>query len=247
MADDVMVTPGGEAGLSQTMRVVDTFIAPSKTFTDILRSSSWWLPFIILVLATLGSAYAVDRNVGFTAVAEQQMTKNTMQADRMASMSADQRANAVAMSAKITRISVYCSFIIILIIVAIEALILWGIFNFGFGAKTTYGQVFAVIMYAGLPRALVALLNVVLLFAGVGLENYDIQNPVGTNLGYYFTSPVLRAGGAFFDIFGLWALFLLVIGMAIISRKSKAQSAAVIVGLWVIGLLASMGIAAAFG
>ena len=36
-------------GLSQVERVVDTFVAPSKTFTDILRSTSWWLPFLLLV------------------------------------------------------------------------------------------------------------------------------------------------------------------------------------------------------
>ena len=36
-------------GLSQVERVVDTFVAPSKTFADILRSTSWWLPFLIQI------------------------------------------------------------------------------------------------------------------------------------------------------------------------------------------------------
>jgi hypothetical protein len=30
-----------EPGLSQVERVVDTFIAPTKTFTDILRNTTW--------------------------------------------------------------------------------------------------------------------------------------------------------------------------------------------------------------
>ena len=36
--------------LSQVERVVDTFIEPSKTFADIKRNRSWWLPFLILIL-----------------------------------------------------------------------------------------------------------------------------------------------------------------------------------------------------
>ena len=247
MADDVMVAPGGEAGLSQIERVVDVFVAPSKTFKDILRSSNWLLPLLIMAIIGMGSAFAVDRTVGYTAVAEQQMMKNSMQADRINSLTPDQRANAIAMSAKWTRISTYCSFIFILIFVAVHSLLLWATFNFGLGAKTTYGQVFAVVMFAGLPKALIWVLSIVLLFSGVGLDNFDAQNPVGTNLGYYMTSPALKALGSGLDIFGLWALALLVLGMAIISKKTIGQAAAVVVGWWLLGMLALTGIAAAFG
>jgi hypothetical protein len=247
MADDVMVVPEGGAGLSQVERVVDVFVAPSKTFTDILRSSNWLLPFLIMVVLTVGFSFAIDRTVGYTAVAEQQMSKNSMQADRMASMSADQKAKAIDLSAKITRVSSYCSFIFILIVVAFHALLLWATFNFGLGAKTKYGQVFSVIMFAGLPKIFVSVISAILLFSGVGLDNFDLQNPVGTNIGYYMTSPTLKALGANFDIFGLWSLALLVIGMAIISKKSMGQAAAVVVGWWLVGTLLMTGVAAAFG
>jgi hypothetical protein len=244
MADDVMIAPEGGAGLSQIARVVDTFVAPSKTFADILRSSNWLLPFIIMVVIGMGSAFAIDRTVGFTAVAEQQMTKSSMQADRMASLTADQRANAIAMSAKFTRISTYCTFVFILIFVALHALALWATFNFGLGAKTSYGQVFAVCMFAGLPKALTWVLSIVLLFSGVGLDSFDVQNPVGTNIGYYLSSPALKMAGSFFDVFGIWSLVLLVIGMAIISKKTIGQAAAVVVGWWLLGLLLLTGVTA---
>ena len=47
MAEVVIQPEASTKPLSQAERVVDTFIAPSKTFTDILRSSSWWLPWLI--------------------------------------------------------------------------------------------------------------------------------------------------------------------------------------------------------
>jgi len=246
MADDVMVAPGGEAGLSQVERVVDVFVAPSKTFTDILRSTSWWLPFLLMVIVTLGSAYSIDKKVTFEAVSEAEIAKSSMGADRINSLPADQRATVMQRQAVITKYTTYASFIFILIFVALEALVLWASFNFGLGAKLTFGQVFAVVMYSALPRLFVGLLSIVLLFAGVGTENFDLRNPVGTNIGYYLTSPALRAGGAFFDIFGLWCLFLLILGMSIVSKKTMGQSAAVILGWWVLILLLSVGFTAAF-
>jgi hypothetical protein len=244
MADDVMAAPGGEAGLSQIERVVDVFIAPSKTFTDILRSSNWLLPFILMVVIGFGSAFAIDRTIGFTAVTEQAIAKNSMSSDRINGLPADQRAKVVQQQAVITKYSTYCSFVFILIVVAIHALLLWATFNFGLGAKTKYGQVFAVIMFAGLPKALVWVLSIVLLFSGVGLENFDAQNPVGTNLGYYLTAPWMKALGSGLDIFGLWGLALLVLGMSIISKKTIGQAAAVVVGWWVLGMLVLTGITA---
>ncbi len=76
MSDGVVV--GGQgAGLSQVERVVDTFIAPSKTFTDILRSTSWWLPFLLLVVVSLGATrlWSISRSDS-SSVAENQIHQN---------------------------------------------------------------------------------------------------------------------------------------------------------------------------
>ena len=241
------VVPAGEP-LSQVERVVDAFVAPSKTFTDILRSTSWWMPFVIMAIVMMAATFAIDKKVTFEAVAQQQMTKTEASAERFQAMPPDQRDHAIKTTAMITRYSNYCGFAIILIFVSLEALVFWASFNFGLGAKTTFGQIFAVIMYAGMPRMFISLLTVVLLYAGVGVDNFDIQNPVGTNIGYFIQDhPALRMAGSFFDVFGLWSLVLLVIGMAIISRKSIGQSAAVVVGWWFLGLLLLTGVAAAFG
>ena len=247
MTDAVAVQEGRP--LSQVERVVDTFVAPSKTFKDILRSTSWWLPLLILVVVTMGSSFAIDKKVGFEAVAEHQMTKSPSGAERMQAMDPEQRSHAIHVSAMVTRIFTYASFIPIMIIVSLEALVLWGSFNFGLGAKTTFGQVFAVILYAGLPRIFISLLTIIFLFAGGSTDNFDIQNPVGTNVGYFLgdSGAALKVAGSFLDVFGLWSLALLVIGMAIISRKSMGQAAAVVVGWWFICLLVLTGVAAAFG
>jgi len=247
MADDVMVTPGG-AGLSQIERVVDVFVAPSKTFKDILRSASCWMPLLLVFLFTFVWAYSIDKKVGYEAATEVQISKSSQQADMMAQLPPDQRAQRMELSAKITKYSTYASVVFAIVIMLIEALIFWGVFNFGLGASTKFSQVFAVVAYSALPRSLMWLLSAIVLAFGVGTENFDMRNPVGTNLGYYLTdSPKwLSTVGQFFDVFGLWSLAVVIIGMAIISGKTKGQSAAVVLGLWVIVLLLAAGASAAF-
>jgi hypothetical protein len=236
-------------GLSQVERVVDTFVAPSKTFTDILRSTSWWLPFLLLIVVTLASTFAVDKKIGFDRVAEQTISQSSSASEQMAQLTPQDRAARMHIIAVTTKYSTYAAAVFILIFVAILALLNWATLNFGMGAKTTFGQNFAVCMYAGLPKIFIGLLNVVLIFAGVNTENYDPSNPVGTNIGYYLTeSPQwIKVALGFFDVFGLWSLILMVIGLSVIAHKSKAQAAIVAVGWWLFGLLLMTGMAMARG
>jgi hypothetical protein len=249
MADVVVAGTGEAGGLSQAERVVDTFVAPSKTFTDIRRNTSWWLPFVLYLIVAAFFAFAVDKKIGFDAVAEQAVQQSQMAQDRMANLPADARAKAIHQQAVGTKYASYAGGIFFLIFALIGALLNWATINFGFGAKTTFGQNFALQMYASLPLMLKSLLGVAVVFAGVGTDNFNMQNPVGTNLGYYLGDAAhwIKAAGTFFDLFGFWAMALSIIGLAIISGKSKGQAAIVVVGWWLVLLLVVTGFTAAMG
>ncbi len=239
--------PIDEGGLSEVERVTDTFVAPTKTFRDILRSTRWWLPFVLLVIVTLATTAVIDRQVGFERVAENQVHLSPKQEEQMSTLTPEQRAARMSVSAKVTRYVSYGSFVFILIFVAIGALLYWATFNFGLGASTTFAQMFAVWMYASLPKLLTGLLAIVTLMSGSNAESYDIRNAVGTNPAYYMpdASPGLKAALSFFDVIGIWQLVLLVIGTAIVAKVSRGKAAAVVVGWWVVGLLVSVGVAVA--
>src|ERR1700730_2394052 len=62
MSESNAVVPQSETAapaLSQIQRVLYIFTAPSKTFTDILRSSNWLLPFVLSLIFSCGFAYVV--------------------------------------------------------------------------------------------------------------------------------------------------------------------------------------------
>src|SRR5580704_7210167 len=100
MAMDAAVMDGsGEPGLSEVERVVDTFVAPSKTFTDILRSSKWWsflTPFLLIALFSVGSAYVVGRQVGWVQVAQNRINHSPNTQDRLNQLTPEAQAAQMA-------------------------------------------------------------------------------------------------------------------------------------------------------
>ena len=248
MADMVQPVAQPAGGLSEGERVIDTFIAPGKTFADIRRKATWWLPFLIMALLAIPYTYAVDKKVGFDDVAEKQMMKNHFQADRINSLPADQKAVMIHKSAVVTKMSTYASAVFLLLFALIISLLWWLSTNFALGGQTTYWQILAIWMYSSLPKIFIYLLATVLLFAGVGTENFDLQNPAATNLGYFLpnASPAIRAAASFIDIFSIWSLVLATMGIAIVARKTKGQAAAVVFGWWILGMILTTAAAAIF-
>jgi hypothetical protein len=233
-------------GLSEVERVVDTFVAPAATFKDILRSASWWLPFLLLVVSSLATAVVVDRRVGFDQVYQNQLQQSTKAQDRLADLSPEQKAQNIKIAVAVTKYITYSSFALITVFLAVYSLLLWAAFNFGLGTRTTYGQVFAVSMYAALPYLVISLLTILALCFGGNAEGYDYKNPVATNLAYLMpdAAPWLKGLLGSLDVVKLWSVALQAIGMAIVAKKTIVQSAAIVGFFWVIGVIVSVAGAA---
>jgi hypothetical protein len=248
MSNDVVVEQGSVpvGGLSEVERVIDTFVAPSKTFKDILRSASWWLPFVLMVLSAIGFSVAVDRQVGFDRVYDNILRESPKAEDRLNQLDPAMKQKQINIGIAFTKGFTWGSPIMIVISLAIYALILWAAFNFGLGAATKFWQVFAVTMYASLPGIVLGILVICTLYFGGNADAFNIQNPVGTNLGYYMpdASNWMKALMGRLDIIKLWSLALQTLGMAIIAKKSITQSAVIVVGLWVLATLGATGWAA---
>ncbi|HTW58144.1 MAG TPA: YIP1 family protein [Terriglobales bacterium] len=238
-------TPG-PAPLSEGARIVDTFIAPSKTFTDLRRSASWWGPWIVISILSVIFTYAISRQVGFEQVSKYQVA-HSARADQFDKLPADQQARQLQISAKIVAVFYYGNPAFILFYCLIATLALWLTFKLALGAETTFGQAYAITMYAWLPGAIGAILGAVSLFAGVDPEAFDIKNPVGANLAYYLdpetTGKFVRGMASALDVFSIWSILLIGIGYACTS-KVKRSTAIIVVAAW---FLAFKLISAALG
>jgi hypothetical protein len=226
--------PIPEPALSQGARIIDTFIAPSKTFTDLRRSASWWAPWILISIFSLVFIYAMGKQVGFEQISKNQVAHSS-RADQFDKLPADQQAKQIQLSSKIVGFFAYGSPVLILFYVLIETLALWLTFKLVAGAETSFGQAYAISIYAGLPGIIGAVLGTISLFAGVNPEGFDINNPVGTNLAYYLdpetTGKFLRGMASSLDVLSIWTIVLIGIGYACTS-KVKRTNAILIVAAW---------------
>jgi hypothetical protein len=144
----------------------------------------------------------------------------------------------------------WCSPVLGLLYVLVIGGVLLGTVNFGFGGRAKFSQMFAVVMYGGLPLSVNALLGIIAIYAGVDPDAFNLNNYVGTNIGYYLSTDVpkwLMALCTSLDIFTIWTLILLTIGCAIIGKISKGKAAGAVFGWWVLIVLFKVGIAAVTG
>src|SRR5437868_13796677 len=72
--------------LSEAERILDTFVAPSKTFADIRRKASWWAPFVLLAIMAYAMVGTVSAKVGWDQVNENQMKMRPRQAQQLESL-----------------------------------------------------------------------------------------------------------------------------------------------------------------
>jgi hypothetical protein len=239
--------PTPDAPLSEGARIIDTFIAPSKTFTDLRRNAMWWAPWILISIFSLVFVYAIGKQVGFEQVSKNQIARSS-RADQFDKLPADQQTKQLQITAKFTAIISYCTPLIILLFVLIEASVLWLTFKLVLGAETSFKTAYATVMYAGLPGIIGAILGAVALFAGVNPEGFDINNPVGTNVAYYLdpetTGKFLRGMASSLDLISIWSIVLLGIGFACTS-KVKRSTAILVIAVWfLIYKLATSGLGA---
>ncbi|HXP10155.1 MAG TPA: YIP1 family protein [Acidobacteriaceae bacterium] len=224
--------------LSQVERVVDTFIAPTKTFQDILRDPSWWMPWLLGVVLTLGFGLAVQQKIGWDKTYNNILLQSPQsQQDRLAQLPPAEQARQKAIGASFVKYIFWATPILGLLFAAIATLVLTGTLNFVLGGHAKFGQMFAVWMYAALPFTIQAILVIITIYAGLDADAFNLKNPVGTNVGYFLPqdSPKwLLAFGTAMDILTIWVLILLTIGSSIVAKIKRSTAAVAIFGWWIL-------------
>src|ERR1039458_1061077 len=231
MSSATASVPLEEKPLSEIERVVDTFIAPSKTFIDIRRSASWWVPWLLGAIVWVGMVYVVDKKVGMKQVVENGLAMAPKQAEKLDRLDPADRDKQMEIAVKGNRIFWYAYPLVTLIFAAIVAGVLLGTFNFGFGAELKFKHCIAVTLYSWLPGIIKALIAILAVSVGGG-EGFIFQNPVASNLSGLVdpSSHFLYAILASLDLFAIWALVLTGIGYSCLTKVKRGTCMGVVFG-----------------
>jgi hypothetical protein len=235
--------------MSEGARIINTFIAPSKTFTDLRRNASWWAPWILLSVVTILFFVVVGQKIGYRKVAENQIQASPKAAERLDRLQPADREQAMQRQAKGIEYFGYAFPVFILILNLIFAVLFYATYTFGVGTQISFKTTLAIVMYAALPGALKWLLATASVLAGSDPDSFSLRNPVATNPGYFLNpsdSPVLFSLASSLDLFLIWSLVLNALGFAYAAKVKRGTSFAVVFGLWLLFTLIGAGFAAAF-
>lgn len=237
------------APLSEGARIVDTFIAPSKTFTDLRRNASWWAPFLVMTIISTIFVYTVGQKIGFRKVAETQVQASPKQSAQLDNLPTDQREQQMQQRTKGTRVISYIVPLFVLVFWLIIASALFATFKFVAGADVSFKVSYAIVAFAGLPLALKSLLATIAVLAGASGDSFSFQNPIATNPGFLLNpadSAFLYSLASAFDIFMLWTLVLTALGFTYVSRVKRGTAFVIVFGWWLILTLIGAGLAGMF-
>ena len=248
----IEASAAAQPGLTQWQRVANTFSSPSRTFDDIRRGNrSWWLPLILMAIAGYLFFAVIDQKIGIRQAVDNQIRMSPKAEEQLASLTPEQRERSEAISEQVTEGVFYAVPLVGMLEIAVLSLVMLGTINMLFGGKAKFGGVFAVYYYAFLPQLFKVLLGIVVIFAGVAPESFNLKNYAPTNLGAFLdpadTSKALYSLASSLDLITIWTLVLLSIGLAAVAGVKRKSGYIAVFGWWALVVLISAGYAAALG
>lgn len=234
--------------LSEPARLIDTFIAPRKTFADIRVNPRWWVAWLISAIIGIVFAVVVGQKVDMAQFTRHQIEQSKFAQKQMEQLTPEQQEKQIGIRASVTKIVFYATPFVGLLLGVVFAAVLMGIFNFVLAAEVGFAEALAIVFYSLLPRTLFALLISVSLAVASDPNSIDIAgNPMPTNLAFFMDpqgNKFIYSLLSNLDLFALWTVVLLGLGFATVSSNKKLTAGTGITTMCVIyGILILIGAA----
>jgi hypothetical protein len=230
--------PLEEKPSSSFSRMIGVLFSPGRTFEEIARKPDWFVPALVIMVISVVSVIALVPHVDFEST-----YREAFEAQHMA---ADQQDKAIRIASAFGKAAVYVSPLFAIGALAVVA----AIYFLGIrllGGQGTFLQAFSVVLYSTMPRLLKGILGIPIAFTKHGIKLQEMENIVRSNLSFltdFKTHPMQYAVLSALDAFAIWSLILAVIGLAAMSKLSKAKAAAIVIVVACLGLLVRVGGAA---
>lgn len=243
--------------MSPLARLVNTVIDPAETFADINVKLDWIVPVVLAtIVSVVGNLVIISRlqldpEKFMRKAMEEQIEKQGKSYATMSQQEKEQFDSQVKAAASVQRFGPYMSIVFIPASLAIIALFFY-IGTAVMDGQSTYPKVFSLTCYAfGVVAVVLPVLLSVLVVFLKNPEDIDLMRGIAaTNPGMFLpkdASKPLIALLTRFDIFTIWYLVLMVIGLERVSKNmSRAKSIGVVAVLWSIWIVVTVISSAVF-
>ena len=230
--------PSPEKPSNPFSRLIGVLFSPGQTFADIARKPDWLVPAILIIVVFLVATIVTVPRIDF-----ESMMRQAMEAQGRSGSQAEQGLRFAVAFAKGIQ---YAIPFVLIGILAVAALIYWlGVRLVG--GEATYQQVFSVVLYGFTPNVIHALVKIPVVLSKHNINPREAETIVRSGPAFltsFKDHPLLFAFLTRLDVFAIWSLILIVIGLAAASRVSKAKAAGVVIVAWSVMTLIVLGFAA---
>ena len=249
MATTTAAVPQTPQPIGAFSRVIGALFNPRPTFEDIGRKPSWVVPMLILIVLNIGITAVFSQRVGWRSFMEQQIAHSRSAQQRMSQVPPEKREQILETQAKVANVFGYVGGVVgVPVILMVIGAVFMGIFNATSSAQLDLNTSMSVAAHAYMPFAIVAVLGLLIMCIKPP-DAIDLQNLVASNPGALLSDSApqwLKSLCSSLDVFTFWVLGLMAFGYSVVRpKKIKFGSALTwIAGIWLLFVLAKVGIAA---
>ena len=210
MPENAIDAEQGPQPLSEISRLTGVFFEPTKAFTDIAERPRWFVPLLLVILATVAFYVTYGQHDGWRSFAEEQMQSNARMQQQMSQLSPEQRERSMNLQLKVMPIMYYVARSIGMPLAYLfGSLILLGVASGIMSAGVKFKQIFAIECYAGLTAVVAKILGIVVIFLK-SPEQFNLMNPLAFNPAAFMdpktTSKFLYTIASGCDLFIFWGM-----------------------------------------
>jgi hypothetical protein len=236
--------PQDVAPSSFMTRAVNVYTSPGELFTELrstpVKSTSWLIPYILMLLLAFLATYAVYTNPGLRQQIfdiQERAIKEQVAAGKITQQQSEQYINGMESSGPVLFIIIGAGFQMIMIscILFGTALLLMLILKFGFKAPVGYGKMLEAIGLASLIGILGTIITILLM----NVFNSMYATP-SLALAVMNSFDPLKTGDRFLssvNIFTIWEVSILGIAVSKLSGKSIGAGLGLMFGLWAVWVI----------
>ena len=229
-----------EARIGGFARLFNVFTSPGEVFADIARKPTWVWCLVLTTLLAVGAQLAAIPHVDMEATIRARM------AERSTELTDEQMDTILQRADKFAYVGPIAS----VVIVPLAMVILGAIYLLGAkmsGSDTDFLHTFSATLHAYWPSGLVKGILAVVLMQRIGkLPVDELKELVKSNLGAFLSPDAPKWLGALastVDIFNLWAIALLVIGLSVVGGIPRKRAGVVVGVVWLLWIAGKVGVA----
>ena len=225
--------------MSPVARIFGMYFSPRKTYEYLRAKPKWLLPFIIVCLVALFSNYLAKD------IAIQEQIERVQMSERLTEEQKDQYLERI--EAGSSGVQAYIQLaatpvVILIILVAVSGLFLF-FGNMLFGGQAGFRQMLSVYTHAGLVSVPGAIIKVPIMLAQ---GTTKVQTSLAVMLSADAEGSILYRLLSRFDLFSIWSVILLIIGVSVVYRFSSGKASTMVLVIWALYIVASVALGGVF-